>query len=382
MRPNWNGKFPNILYNVFPDSLKVQDSFTEGLKRKSGKFQKAWNILRWTGIFPDCLSSDSLQVAWTIYRWPEKFPDGLTSFQMAWKFCRLPGKFPDGLESFQKRTSVFKDFPGLLPCVLVFFPPLPSLSAKLLQEKLYLFPFLKNSVMRFLPHRGCLVLLAGCLVTSTTASLPSLSLAHHSPEEFARLHRPLLRFDGSAETFCYPDMVIREQFLWLTTLLRQQTRTTTSANRSTPPPRSTTASLSVAMVTLSWSWLGRQAAFITLYNLKSWSKALLVWQAEGLRSLWSGPGASPKNLKGVQPTKFLSQIRSANWEICRVTNLEIHRDTNLEICRVTVTTGNTSLSTLWGMARGNMYRTASPGCYPSSSSIFIFSQVSLTRFPC
>ena len=101
MRPNWNGKFPNILYNVFPDSLKVQDSFTEGLKRKSGKFQKAWNILRWTGIFPDCLSSDSLQVAWTIYRWPEKFPDGLTSFQMTWKVSRWPGKSPDGLEILQ-----------------------------------------------------------------------------------------------------------------------------------------------------------------------------------------------------------------------------------------------------------------------------------------
>ena len=83
-------------------------------------------------------------MVWQVSRWPEKFPDGLESLQMAWKFCRLPGKFPDGLESFQKRTSVFKDFPGLLPCVLVFFPPLPSLSAKLLQEKLYLFPFLKK----------------------------------------------------------------------------------------------------------------------------------------------------------------------------------------------------------------------------------------------
>ena len=322
-------------------------------------------------------------MTWKVSRWPDKFPNGLEILQIAWKVSRWSGKFSKEDLCFQRLSR----FATLRPC---FFLPLPSLSAKLLQEKLYLFPFLKNSVMRFLTHRGCLVLLAGCVVTSTAASLPSLSLAHHSPEEFARLHRPLLRFDGSAETFCYPDMVIREQFLWVTTLLRQQTRTTTSANRSTPPPRSTTASLSVEMVTLSWSWLGRQAAFITLYNLKSWSKALLVWQAEGLRSLWSGPGASPKNLKGVQPTKCLSQIRSANWEICRVTNWEIHRDTNLEICRVTnleicrvtVTTGNTSLSTLWGMARGNMYRTASPGCYPSSSSIFIFSQVSLTRSPC
>ena len=292
---------------------------------------------------------------------------------MAWQVSKWPGNFADCLESFQMVWKVFKRGPLFSKTFQVCY--LASLFffrlCRPYQQSFYKRNFIsshssKISVMRFL------VLLAGCLVTSTAASLPSLSLAHHSPEEFARLHRPLLRFDGSAETFCYPDMVIREQFLWLTTLLRQQTRTTTSANRSTPPPRSTTASLSVEMVTLSWSWLGRQAAFITLYNLKSWSKALLVWQAEGLRSLWSGPGASPKNLKGVQPTKCLSQIRSANWEICRVTNWEIHRDTNLEICRVTVTTGNTSLSTLWGMARGNMYRTASPGCYPSSSSIFIF----------
>ena len=33
------------------------------------------------------------------------------------------------------------------------------------------------------------------------------SLAHRSPEEFARLYRPFLRFDGSADSFCYPDEV-------------------------------------------------------------------------------------------------------------------------------------------------------------------------------
>ena len=50
-----------------------------------------------------------------------------------------------------------------------------------------------------------LVLVIG--LATTLPSPSSLSLAHRSPDEFARLHRPLLRFDGSAETYCYPDMV-------------------------------------------------------------------------------------------------------------------------------------------------------------------------------
>ena len=81
-----------------------------------------------------------------------------------------------------------------------------------------------------------------------------------------------------------------DKLSWLNTLPRQQTRTTTSANRSTPPPPSTTTSPSVAMMMLSWSWLGN--ATLVKLNVESWSKALLVWQAEGLRSLWSRPGAS------------------------------------------------------------------------------------------
>ena len=48
--------------------------------------------------------------------------------------------------------------------------------------------------------------LLGGWVNSDPAPLPR-SLAHRSPEEFARLYRPLLRFDGSAESFCYPDEV-------------------------------------------------------------------------------------------------------------------------------------------------------------------------------
>merc|ERR1719234_463446 len=53
-------------------------------------------------------------------------------------------------------------------------------------------------------------------IATTTPSRPSSSLAHHptlahrSPDEFARLHRPLLRFDGSAESFCYPDTATNE----------------------------------------------------------------------------------------------------------------------------------------------------------------------------
>ena len=39
-------------------------------------------------------------------------------------------------------------------------------------------------------------------LVSTELQLPQLAL-----EEFARLHRPLLRFDGSAEEFCFPDTV-------------------------------------------------------------------------------------------------------------------------------------------------------------------------------
>ena len=43
-------------------------------------------------------------------------------------------------------------------------------------------------------------------VNSDPVPLPR-SLAHRSPEEFARLYRPFLRFDGSADSFCYPDEV-------------------------------------------------------------------------------------------------------------------------------------------------------------------------------
>ena len=46
----------------------------------------------------------------------------------------------------------------------------------------------------------------GGWVNSDPVPLPR-SLAHRSPEEFARLYRPFLRFDGSADSFCYPDEV-------------------------------------------------------------------------------------------------------------------------------------------------------------------------------
>ena len=48
--------------------------------------------------------------------------------------------------------------------------------------------------------------LLGGWVNGDPVPLPR-SLAHRSPEEFARLYRPFLRFDGSADSFCYPDEV-------------------------------------------------------------------------------------------------------------------------------------------------------------------------------
>merc|ERR1712008_662372 len=63
------------------------------------------------------------------------------------------------------------------------------------------------SVMRF-PSLLLFLQLKGLVTSGPTT--PSWSLAHQSPDEFARLHRPLLRFDGSAQTFCYPDMATNE----------------------------------------------------------------------------------------------------------------------------------------------------------------------------
>ena len=67
----------------------------------------------------------------------------------------------------------------------------------------------QNPTMRFFSGVLFVQLLLGLLggwVNSDPVPLPR-SLAHRSPEEFARLYRPLLRFDGSADSFCYPDEV-------------------------------------------------------------------------------------------------------------------------------------------------------------------------------
>ena len=45
------------------------------------------------------------------------------------------------------------------------------------------------------------------IVGLVSTGLSKLQLPQLAPEEFARLHRPLLRFDGSAEDFCFPDTV-------------------------------------------------------------------------------------------------------------------------------------------------------------------------------
>ena len=60
--------------------------------------------------------------------------------------------------------------------------------------------------------------LLGGWVNCDPVPLPR-SLAHRSPEEFARLYRPFLRFDGSADSFCYPDEVNKpkHELFFLTT---------------------------------------------------------------------------------------------------------------------------------------------------------------------
>ena len=67
----------------------------------------------------------------------------------------------------------------------------------------------RNPTMRLFSGVLFVQLLLGLLggwVNSDPVPLPR-SLAHRSPEEFARLYRPFLRFDGSADSFCYPDEV-------------------------------------------------------------------------------------------------------------------------------------------------------------------------------